>query len=521
MLWKKGELLKATGLYLLIIPFLNVLNATGYVSSQIQGHFAASSVEFMYINLVPVFVMLAGLPLALELAKKFPLKSMMLCITIAAIILNSCSAYVPGIFWFIVCRSLLTFCTIFGIVAALIPIVVLYNPKLNMAIMYGIVQFIIQGSSHLYKFMGAHFANIYDWRTSLLMLNINFFLCILLTFVFIKKDVALGKQPFSFDFKGWIFLILFFIPILFLSAEGQNREWFSDSKVMLAVAMLLTVTGAYILYAKNTLNPLIDFTVFKHKNVLVGTLFFFLIGLANGTGSVITGFMAGLLGFNDLYMASTHLYILIGLVISVPLCTYMMFKKVYLNIAAIFGFMAFALYHLLMYSRFYPGIGQSDFILPFVLKGIGIGFLYVLSALYISENVPKHLSTSRMMSGVIARIVIATILGGSVLSTFISNVTTQHKTGISQQITAGNTKAFEKRKNTRNYYLLQGLKPSEADKMSDNSLQSEIKEPATLLSYKDIYLVMGAISILPILLLIFSGIGRRPLQSIEVEPIPL
>ncbi|HEY1871227.1 MAG TPA: hypothetical protein VGG71_09225, partial [Chitinophagaceae bacterium] len=165
MFWKKGEFLKATGLYLLIIPFLNVLNATGYVSSQIQGHFDASSVEFMYINLVPVFVMLAGLPLALELAKMFPLKSMMLCITIASIILNTCSAYAPDIFWFIVCRSFLTFCTIFGIVAALIPIVVMYNPKLNMAIMYGIVQFIIQGSSNLYKFIGAHVAGIYDWRT--------------------------------------------------------------------------------------------------------------------------------------------------------------------------------------------------------------------------------------------------------------------------------------------------------------------------------------------------------------------
>ncbi|MEO8150409.1 MAG: MFS transporter, partial [Bacteroidia bacterium] len=296
MAYKKGELLKVTGLYLLIIPFLNALNATGYESSQIQGHFGASSVEFMYINLVPVLVMLAGIPLAMELAKKFPLKSMMLCITVASIILNSCSAYAPDIFWFIVCRSLLSFCTIFGIVAALIPIVLLYNPKLNMAIMYGIVQFLIQGSSNLYKFLGAQFSNIYDWRTSLLMLNLNFLLCILLTFVFIRKDVALGKQPFSFDFKGWIFMLLFFMPILFMAAEGQNREWFSDSKVTLAAAMLLVVTGSYIFYARRHPNPLIDLNVYKYKNVVIGSLFFFLIGLANGTGSVIMGYMAGLLG---------------------------------------------------------------------------------------------------------------------------------------------------------------------------------------------------------------------------------
>lgn len=519
--WKAGDVFKATGLYLLIIPFLNALNATGYESSQIQGHFGASSVEFMYINLVPVFVMLAGLPLALEMAKIFRLKSMMLSIIIAAILLNTCSAFAPDMFWFTVCRSLLAFCTIFGILAALIPIVMLYNPKLNMAIMYGIVQFLIQGSSNLYKYLGAQFSNVYDWRTSLLMLNLNFLLCIVLTFVFIRKDVALGKQPFRFDFKGWMFLILFFIPILFLAAEGQNREWFSDPKVSVAIAMIVVVLGAYVIYARHTEQPLMDLKVYGYNNVVLGTILFFLIGIANGTGSVLMGYMAGLLGFDDLYIARTHLYILIGLMTSIPVCTYLLYKRVYLSITAMVGFLAFALYHLLMAFRFYPGIAETDFILPLIIKGVGIGFLYVLSALYISENVPKPLSTSRMMSGVIARIVLATLLGGSVLSTLISNTTTLHKTGISQQLTAENEEAASTYNTTRNYYLSQGLKSSEADQMADNPLQSEMKQPATLLAYKEIYLVMAALCIFPAILILLFRMGRRPLQRVDVEPLPL
>ena len=126
-----------------------------------------------------------------------------------------------------------------------------------------------------------------------------------------------------------------------------------------------------------------------------------------------------------------------------------------------------------------------------------------------------------MMSGIIARLVIATILGGAVLSTFIFNTTTQHQTGISQQLTSGNEAAVLKHTNTKNYYLSQGLKTAEADKMADNPLQSEIKKSATLLAYKDIYLVMAAISFLPMLLLVILRIGRRPLQSIEVEPLPI
>ena len=277
----------------------------------------------------------------------------------------------------------------------------------------------------------------------------------------------------------------------------------------------------YAVYSKNAEHPLIDLRVFTYRNVAIGTLLYFLTGAMNGTGSIITGFMGGILGFDDLYMARTHLFIFAGLALSVPVCTYMLYRRLHISIVVISGFFAFALYHMLMYFRFYPGIAPKDFMWPLVIKGIGIGFLYVLSSLYISERVPKQLSTSRMMSGVIARIVFATMLGASVLTTIVSRLTVMHTTGISQQITPGNEAAEEKYENSRNYYLSQGLKASEADKMADNPLRHDMQKPAAMLAYKDIYLVMAVISTIPALLIVFFRLGRRPLRKVEVEPIPL
>ena len=521
MKWRKGELFITIGLYLLIIPFFNALNATGYENPQIQGYFGATGTEFMYMTLVPFFVLVAGIPLALELLKRFPLRSLMQFIIIACVLLNTCSAYAPGIWWFTLCRSLLAFFTIFGIVAALIPIVMRYNPALNMAILYGIVQFIIQGSSLLYKFLGAHFAHIYDWRTSILMVNINFLLCIILTWIFLRKNVSPPKKPFSFDFKGWSIMILFLVPVLFLAVEGQIREWFTDRGVITAVVLLPVIAGLYAVYSKYTEHPLIDLKVFTYRNVAIGTLLYFLTGAMNGTGSIITGFMGGILGFDDLYMARTHLFVFAGLALSVPLCTYMLYRRSHISIVVISGFTAFALYHILMYFRFYPGIAPKDFMWPLIIKGVGIGFLYVLSSLYISEKVPKQLSTSRMMSGVIARIVFATMLGASVLTTVVSRLTVMHTTGIGQQITPGNKAAEEKYENARDYYLSQGLKASEADKMADNPLRHDVQKPAAMLAYKDIYLVMAVVSIIPTLFIVLFRLGRRPLRKVEVEPIPL
>jgi len=521
MKWQRGELFTVIGLYLLIIPFFNALNATGYENSQIQGYFGASGTEFMYMNLIPTFVLVAGIPLALVLARRFPLRSLMYFIIILSFALNTMSAYAPGIFWFTLCRSLLSFLTIFGIMASLIPIVVRYNPALNMAIMYGIVQFIIQGSSLLYKFLGAHFAHIYDWRTSILMVNINFLLCIVLTWIFIRKNDSPPKNPFRFDFKGWGIMILFLLPILFITAEGQNREWFSDTGVTIAVLSIPLVAISYMLYARNSEAPIIDLKVYTYPNVVIGTFLFFLTGAINGTGSIILGFMGAILGFDDIYMARTHLIILVGITLSVPLCTFMLYKRMHLQLIAVAGFLSFALFHLLMFFRFYPGIAPRDFMWPLIFKGSGIGFLFVLSALYISEKVPKPLSTSRMMSGVIARVVFALLLGASVLNTFVSKLIVRHNTGISQQVTPGNKAAAEEYSNTRDYYLLQGLKTSEAEKKADDLIRGDIQKSSSMLAYKDIYLGMAVLSFLPALLILILRIGRRPVERVEVEPLPI
>lgn len=521
MKWHKGELINVTGLYLLIIPFINALNATGYENSQIQGHFGASGIEFMYMNLIPMFVLVAGIPLAFELAKQFPLRSLMLVITVLSFLLNTCSAFVSGMWWFTFFRSLLAFFTLFGIVAAIIPIVMRYNPALNMAILYGIVQFIIQGSGHIYKFLGAHFAHIYDWRTAVLMVNINFLICILLAWIFIRKNVAPLKQPFHFDFKGWGILIGFLIPLLFITAEGQNREWFSDQTIQFAVASLLIISGLYVLYARYVNQPLIDLKVFTYRNVLTGTLLYFLTGAMNGTGTVVMGFMGGILGFDDLYMARTHLFIFIGLAVSIPICTYLLFKKIHLRIAAITGFLAFGLFHLLMYFRFYPGIAQRDFLWPFLFKGIGIGFLYVLSSLIISEGVPKALGNSRMLSGILARVVFALLLGGAVLTTQISRLTVKHSTGISQQLSRTNYAAKTTFETTRNQNLAKGMDIPEAQKAADDPLRYEVSKSAAMLAYMDIYLVMAVLCFLPVLLILIFRMGRRAVQRIDVEPIPI
>lgn len=518
---RKGSVFTLIGLYILTIPFFNGLNVTTYDNSQILGHFGASTTVFTYSIYIPIFVMLAFMPLGLKLGKQIPVRTMILLASFLSILFNTASLFTGNIKWFIFWRSLLAIISVIGIFASMVPILLKYNPAFNMALLYGILQFIQKGSQHVYQYFGAHFTSFYNWTFGIYFLNINFLVCIILAWYFYKVDAAPMKAKFQFDWRGWIIMILFFMVILFLSAEGQSRNWFSDSKIGFAVALLFIIVGIYLLHVRFTENPIIDPEVYKYKNVVIGAFMMFYIGIINGTGSVVTGFMTNILGFDSVSGARTHLALLIGLSISIPLSTYLLYKRVYLATIWIMGFACYGLYHVILFLRFYPGIDTSDFFIPLLFKGLGMGFLFPISLLYISEGVPAALSTSRMMSGIIAQAVFASLLGSAILGTFISNMNVQHKTGLSQQLTEVNQLAQKQLANTKRNYLFMGLSEAEAQKKAEKSLSNQTSQASMLLAYKDIYLVMSAVCFLPIFIILLFKLWRRPIGRVELEPIPI
>jgi DHA2 family multidrug resistance protein len=517
---KKGSVFTLVGLYVLTIPFFNALNVTSYDNAQILGHFGESTTAFTYATYIPFFAMLGFLPLSLKIAKQIKIRSMILTVSFLSIICNTASLFTTSIEWFTVWRSLLAILSIVGIFASLLPILMKYNPVFNMAILYGIVQFIMQGSKQLYQYFGTQMTSKYDWTFGVYFLNANFLLAILLAWVFYKKDIAPMKSPFQFDWSGWFIILIFFTVVLFLCAEGQTRNWLSDPKVVMAFAFLLVITGIYLLHVRQTKDPLINTDVYRYRNVVLGSFLFFYTGMMNGTGSIVTGFMTNILGFDSIYVARTHLAILIGLFIAVPLSTYLLFKKIHLSTIWVFGFACYGMYHMLLYFRFYPEIEPSDFFGPFIFKGLAIGFLYPAASLYISENVPKPLGDSRMMSGVIARVIFASLLGGAILGTFISNLNVQHKSDLSQQLSADNPLAQAQLNKSKYYYLSQGQSASQAQKNAEKNLSNQTSRTSLLLAYKDIYLVMAVLCFFPIVILLLFKIARRPIGRVSVEPIP-
>lgn len=78
-------------------------------------------------------------------------------------------------------------------------------------------------------------------------------------------------------------------------------------------------------------------------------------------------------------------------------------KSVSTKIIFIIGFSLIALFHFWFTFLFVPDVALSDIIIPYVLQGIGVGFLFVPLILFTTSSVPAKMAVSSGIVGVSGR----------------------------------------------------------------------------------------------------------------------
>jgi DHA2 family multidrug resistance protein len=226
-------------------------------------------------------------------------------------------------------------------------------------------------------------------------------------------------------------------------------------------------------------------------------------------------------GFNNIAMGHAYLSEIIGVVSASVICVVAIRNKANLSTLMALGFIALALFHLTMARHFYLGIGMHDFFWPLILRGAGQVFLYLSLAIYVAENIPKHLSGSRAIVSVFFKIVVGAFIGGATFGYFSNRDSELRVTGISQGVTVDNQAAFQQYNSAKAMALSKGANEIESSQFATKVMSSKINQPASLLASKDMYLVCGMISLLLALIVALFKRIQHPPGNIEVEPVPI
>jgi DHA2 family multidrug resistance protein len=499
-----------------------LMHIIGYDMNHVQGHFGASVQELQLSIQLPLAILFILVPLAMALAFGLRLKPLFTIAGLATAIFYLGCLLAPTIYWFTFFKTLLCISGLLGLLCSVIPMMLTYNPTFNMPMLFAILYSIVFGLAEVFKFLGTYLISIFNWEYAFVFFISLILIAVAMILILFKKERVLPKPTGggSFDLPGFTILLCLFMAIVFILVKGPNEHWLESRLIQGITALCVVLTGLYILYASRTKNAYVQLELFTYKNTLIGGFLLMAAGFLLSTSSAMNGLM-GMSGFNNIATGRAYLPQILGIVSACVICVVAIKNKVYLSTLMAIGFLSVALFHLTMARHFYLGIGTHDFFWPLILRGAGQVFLYLSLAIYVAENIPKHLSGSRAIVSVFFKIVLGVFIGGASFSYFTTRDNKLHATGISQGVTIDNTLAMQQYNSAKGLALSKGATEFESNQFATKVVSSKINQPAALLANKDMYLVCGMISLLLALIVSLFKVIQHPSGNIVVEPVPL
>jgi DHA2 family multidrug resistance protein len=312
------------------------------------------------------------------------------------------------------------------------------------------------------------------------------------------------------DYLGIGLLAVSAGSLQYLLEHGQREDWFA-SGLIVTLTVVALVGGTLLVWRElSAEQPAIDFRILRHRDTWVGTVLGVVLGVALfGSIFVLPVFLQGTLRMTAW---QTGLIILPG-AIATALSTFVVgrldrYVDPRLVIVAASGFFFLSMWQL---SHITNQAGAHDFFWPLVLRGIGLGGLFVplatitLSGLDLRE-IPQATGIStffRMMGGSLGIALVATLLihftqqSRAVLATHVSwyDAATRMRLG---QLTA----AFASR----------GADALTARSQALMVMQGQMAQQASVLAFSKLYLLSGYILLgaTPLLLLV-----RKPQARLQ------
>ncbi|MEP6834992.1 MAG: DHA2 family efflux MFS transporter permease subunit [Gemmatimonas sp.] len=318
-------------------------------------------------------------------------------------------------------------------------------------------------------------------------------------------DAPHRKKPASIDYAGIILLALSVGSLQFLLEHGQRDDWF-ESRLMTALAITGAVTGAALVWREMTSDhPVIDFRVLRHRAVWVGTV----LGIVMGVGLYASVFTLPIFLQGNLRMTAEQTgFVLLPGAIATAFSMAIVGKltqRIDSRLLVALGALWFAM-SMWKLSLITGQSGAHDFFWPLILRGMGLGFMFVpLTTITLAGLERAEIGQGTGLYNFFRQLGGAFGIAG--IATLLARYTATNKATLSEHLVAGDPSTMAR---------LEGMAQGLASRAGDIHrarvqamalMDRQVAAQASVIAYSKIYVLAALIMIalIPLLLLV-----RRP-----------
>lgn len=328
-----------------------------------------------------------------------------------------------------------------------------------------------------------------------------------LVLTFIRKTPKYGKGK-PVDWWGIGLLAVAVGCLQTLLEKGEREDWFSSVFIISLTAAAVVAGLLFIWRELVAKDPIVNFRILRHGTFSIGMFTSFILGLGlYGSVFVFPILCQNILGFTA---EQTGLILLPGGVATIMMMPWigMMLKK---GIPAQFlstgGFIIFFLFCLMMVWNTTSVSGTGDFFWPLIVRGVGMAMLFVpITTLAVQDLRGKEIGQGTGLNNM------ARQLGGSfgiaLITTFLDRRMFFHRSRLVEHMNDYNPAYTHQFNGIFHGFMQQGFDHNQSTQMAQKALDGALMKQTALLSYADVFWVVGVFFLLVIPLLYLKKITK-------------
>jgi DHA2 family multidrug resistance protein len=319
------------------------------------------------------------------------------------------------------------------------------------------------------------------------------------------QNAAHQVRATTIDGTGMALLTVAVGSLQFMLERGERYDWF-DSTFIVGLAATSAIALVLLVWRELTIDePIIDFHVLKSRQLAPGVLFAAFLGLAlYGSVFVLPVFLQQLHGYTA---QQTGLVILPGAIASAATMAGMgrFAAKVDARPLIVFGAFMF-LWSMWKMAHLALDAGQGDLFWPLIIRGVGLGFLFVpLTGASMAGLPMTKLGQGTGMFNLMRQL--GGSLGIAIMATMLSRQTKLEKALLTEHAGAYDPTTMERLNGIMHALTARGVDAWHAKQQALAMIDRQIGVQASMIAFSRIYLISGLLLVgaLPLLLIWKTG----------------